>query len=123
MPCKERALNPDVQSLHGHRAVLHVQIRTPRNPKGGVVQTHTPSQPFKLALHAKVKNPFARRPDYDVLVNGEVVSEVYYNLTGYVGSLPQREGPALTLGEQGISIYRTEVARINREARTCTRPG
>ena len=87
------------------------------------MQTRTPPQPFKLALRAKVKNPFARRPDYDVLVNGEVVGEVYYNLTGYVGSLPQMEGPALTVGEQGISVYRTEIARINREARTCTQPG
>ena len=123
MSCEEHTLNPDVQSLHGHRAVLRVQIRTPRNPKGSVVQTRTPSQPFKLALRAKAKNPFARRPDYDVLVNGEVVGEVYYNLTGYVGSLPQKDGPDLTLGEQGISVYRAEVARINREARTCTRPG
>ena len=64
-----------------------VQIRTPHNPKGGVVQTRTLSQSFKLALRAKVKNPFARRPDYDVFVNGEVVGEVYYNLTGYVGRL------------------------------------
>ncbi len=123
MFCKEHTLNPDDQSLHGHRAVLRVQIRTPRNPKGGVVQTRTPSQPFKLALRAKVKNPFARRPDYDMLVNGEVVGEVYYNLTGYVGSLPQQNGPALTVGEQGISVYRAEIARINREARTCARPG
>ncbi len=86
------------------------------------MQPRTLSQPFKLALRAQAKNPFARRPDFDVILNGEVVGEVYYNMTGYVGTLPQREGPDLTLGEQDISVYRAEVARINREARTCTRP-
>lgn len=36
-------------------------------------------------------------------------------MTGYVGTLPQPDGTNFTPGEKGISAYRTELARINRE--------
>lgn len=74
-------------------------------------------EPFRLALRTRPTTPFQRRPDYDLLLNGEVVGEVYYNMTGYVGTLPQPDGTTFIPGEMGISAYRTEIARVNRDAR------
>ena len=76
----------------------------------------TATQPFKLALRARPKAPWQRRLDYDVLLNGSVVGEVYFNMTGYVGCLPQPYGTPFYRGETGITNYRAEVARSNREA-------
>ncbi len=72
-------------------------------------------EPFRLALRARSTTPLQPRPDYDLLLNGAVVGEVYFNMTGYVGTLPQPDGTNFTPGEKGISAYRTELARINRE--------
>lgn len=77
----------------------------------------TTPQPFKLALRARPHAPLQRHADFDLLLNGRVVGEVYYNMTKYVGTLPQPDGTGLTLGERGISAYRAEAAHINREAR------
>lgn len=61
---------------------------------------------------------FAR---YDVLLNGEPFDELYYNLTGYVGSLPCPSDTApggigrMLIGEKGLSTYRREAAQLNRE--------
>jgi hypothetical protein len=74
-------------------------------------------QAFKLALRERTGTPVQRHPDYDLILNGKVVGEVYYNMTGYVGMLPQADGTGFTPGETGISAYRAEIARINREAR------
>ncbi len=73
------------------------------------------TQPFKLALRARPKVPW-RRLDYDVLLNGSVVGEVHFSMTGYVGCLPQPCGTPFYPGETGITNYRTELARSNREA-------
>ena len=74
------------------------------------------TQPFKLALRARPKAPWQRRLDYDVLLNESVVREVCFNMTGYVGTLPQPCGTPFYPGETGITNYRAEVARSNREA-------
>ena len=44
------------------------------------------------------------------------MGEMYFNMTGYVGCLPQPCGTPFYFGETGITNYRAEVARINREA-------
>jgi len=54
-------------------------------------------------------------PRYDVLLHGTTVGQLYYNLTGYVGTLPLPGGGKLEIGERGISVYRREVSRLNRE--------
>lgn len=74
-------------------------------------------QPFKLALRERPRSPLQQHPDYDLTVNGDVVGEVYFNMTGYVGTLPEPDGTGFTLGERGISAYRSEIARINRDTR------
>jgi hypothetical protein len=73
-------------------------------------------EPFWLVLRARPTTPLQRHPDYDLILNGKVVGEVYYNMTGYVGTLPQADGTGFTPGKTGISAYRAEVARINRGA-------
>lgn len=75
-------------------------------------------EPFRLALRARPTTPLQPRPDYDLLQNGVVVGKVYYNMTGYVGTLPQPDGTTFTPGETSISAYRTEIARVNRDARS-----
>ena len=57
------------------------------------------------------------RPRYSVMLNGDEVGHVYFNMRGYVGRLPQPSGIWLEMGESGISRFKQEVAAINRDAR------
>ena len=52
---------------------------------------------------------------YHVLLHGKKVGELYFNMRGYVGTLPTPEGTALCIGERGISAYRKAAAQLNRE--------
>ncbi len=60
-------------------------------------------------------------PRYIVMFRGSKFSELYFNMTGYIGSgLPcPGEDPSkpvyLQIGEKAISAFRKEVARLNRE--------
>ena len=56
-----------------------------------------------------------RTPRYDVILDGQIVGQLYYNLRGYVGTLPTPEGRSLSIGEASITAYRREAARLNRE--------
>lgn len=55
---------------------------------------------------------------YDVLLNGERVGELCYNMRGYIGYLPLPGGTKLDIGERPISAFKREIFRINREARS-----
>ena len=55
------------------------------------------------------------KPRYDVLFNGKLFDQLWFNMTGYVGYLPCPDGGRLTIGECSISEYRREVAKLNRE--------
>jgi hypothetical protein len=57
-------------------------------------------------------------PRYNVVLNGETVGQLYFNMRGYVGSLPTPSGAWLAMPESGVSAYRREVARLNREGRS-----
>ena len=63
---------------------------------------------------------FEDKPRYDVKLNGVVVEQLYFNMRGYVGSLPIPGGSWLGLPESGISNFRKEAAKINREAKEVT---
>lgn len=52
---------------------------------------------------------------YKVLLRGQTVGELYFNMRGYVGTLPTPRGSELYIGERGISAYRKAVAQLNRE--------
>jgi hypothetical protein len=54
-------------------------------------------------------------PRYNVMLHGVKVAQLYYNLRGYVGSLPTPGGCSLYVPESGISRFRREAARLNRE--------
>lgn len=54
---------------------------------------------------------------YDVLLNDKVVGEIYFNMRGYVGSLPLPDGSAAWMPEGPISSFRKEVRAINLKAR------
>jgi hypothetical protein len=54
---------------------------------------------------------------YDVMLNGEVFDTLYFNTRGYLGYLPLPGGEKLALPECGISAYKAEARRINREAK------
>jgi len=54
---------------------------------------------------------------YDVLLNGVFAQELYFNMKGYVGYLPLPNGQRLNIGERSISAYKTEIRKINKEAR------
>ncbi len=58
-----------------------------------------------------------REMRYDVLVNGQFHGDLYFNMKGYVGALPLPDGSRLNIGERGISAYKAEIRRINKEAR------
>lgn len=58
---------------------------------------------------------------YDVMLDGNLFYQLYFNLRGYVGYLPSPpENPGdkpgnLTIGEKGISVYKKEVVKLNKE--------
>lgn len=57
-------------------------------------------------------------PDYDVTLNGVRVDKLTFNMRGYIGALPLPDGRKIVLPESSITVWRREVATINREART-----
>jgi hypothetical protein len=55
-----------------------------------------------------------RTPRYDVVKDGNTVGQLYYNMTGYVGTLPLPDGSNMSFPERGISQWRKWAAEINR---------
>jgi hypothetical protein len=59
-------------------------------------------------------------PRYIVMFRGHRHGELYFNMTGYTGVYLPCPGPEpgkplpLDIGERPISVYRREVARLNR---------
>jgi hypothetical protein len=62
---------------------------------------------------------------FDVLLHGHKVSELYFNMRGYRGSIPTPEGAMLDIGERGISTWKTWIKTINSQFRAagCDRCG
>ena len=56
-----------------------------------------------------------RTSRYNVLFNGKKVGQLYFNLRGYIGSLPTPNGHNLIIGEKPISAYRKEANKLNKE--------
>jgi hypothetical protein len=52
---------------------------------------------------------------YDVILNGVLFDQLWFNTRGYVGYLPHPDGWKLSIGEKSISAYKKEVASLNRE--------
>ncbi|SHG89052.1 hypothetical protein [Bradyrhizobium erythrophlei] len=75
--------------------------------------------PFKLELKETRRGcqMLETTKRYDVILNGKIVDQLWFNMRGYVGYLPTPSGAKLSMPESGISVYRREVARLNREGR------
>jgi hypothetical protein len=55
-------------------------------------------------------------PQYDVLLYGKKIGQLYFNMRGYTGVyLPQPSGIPLNIGERSITAYRKAIARLNKE--------
>jgi hypothetical protein len=52
---------------------------------------------------------------YHVMLHGQKVSELHFNMRGYVGALPTPEGRSLDIGEVSISKWKREAAALNRQ--------
>ena len=79
-------------------------------------------QAIELVQQKHGGGPFDQHPMYHVILNGEKHGELYFNMTGYTGCyLPtppseDRDKPGnLDIGERGITAYKNEIARLNRE--------
>lgn len=66
---------------------------------------------------AAPKHMMERQPRYDVMLNGERVGELYYNMRGYRGAIPMITGQQLDPGEVSIAAWRKEVAYVNAHAK------
>ncbi len=45
---------------------------------------------------------------YHVMLHGQKVSELYFNMRGYVGALPMPDGSSINIGEVSISRWKRE---------------
>lgn len=72
---------------------------------------------FKITLKERGKAILQTKPDFDILLNGDVFGTLTYNMTGYIGYLPLPEVGKMDFGEISLSKYRREIATLNREAR------
>lgn len=52
---------------------------------------------------------------YHVMLHGQKVSELYFNMRGYVGALPMPDGSSINIGEVSISRWKREAASLNRQ--------
>jgi hypothetical protein len=76
------------------------------------------SHVVKLREAPKKRAMCETRMRYEILLNGEVYGDLYFNLTGYRGVLPLPGDRRLDIGEQPISAFRAEISRINKEAKS-----
>jgi hypothetical protein len=77
-----------------------------------------PTGKFQLSLVAAPgkKQVAEKAMRYEAHVNGRFVTDLYYNVGGYVGYLPLPDGQRLDIGCVGVGRIRKEVAAINRSA-------
>ncbi len=72
---------------------------------------------FRITLKERRKAILQTKPDFDILLNGEVFGALTYNMTGYIGYLPLPEGGKMDFGEISLTAYRREIAYLHREAK------
>lgn len=63
------------------------------------------------------------KPGYDVVLHGAKWGELYFNIIGYVGTLPLPNGDKLYMTEGSIASFKKEIAKLNQEwAETVSNP-
>jgi hypothetical protein len=73
------------------------------------------SKPITLREAPHKKSIMEKEMRYEVLLNGNVVSDLFFNMRGYLGGIPTPEGGMLEIGERPITTYRREIAMMNKE--------
>jgi hypothetical protein len=58
---------------------------------------------------------------FDILLYGTVCGQLWWNMRGYVGSLPCPDGTKLSIGEASLTEYRREIAGLNKEFAVATK--
>ncbi|GGR37939.1 hypothetical protein [Deinococcus ruber] len=74
-----------------------------------------PAKAITLVEAPRKKSSCEQEMRYDVLLHGKQYSELYFNLRGYLGSLPTPDNLPLDIGEKSISAYRKQIALLNQE--------
>lgn len=74
-----------------------------------------PKNAIKIKETTRGKASCEAEKRYDVLLRGNVVGQLYYNLGGYVGYLPTPRGRGLDAGETSISRWKKAMNRLNKE--------
>ena len=54
-------------------------------------------------------------PRYNVMHYGRKIGQLWFNMRGYVGTLPTPDGCSLNIGETSIAKWRSAAATLNRE--------
>lgn len=72
---------------------------------------------IKLVKTDRGRQMLERTPRYDVMLDGKLFDQLYFNMRGYVGYLPLPDGSRFDIGECSITEYRKEVAKLNRETK------
>ena len=72
---------------------------------------------IKLVKTTRGCQVLERTPRYDVMLDGKLFDQLYYNMRGYVGTLPLPDGSRLDIGERSITDYKKEAAKLNRESK------
>ena len=70
---------------------------------------------IQLVENLKDRSMMEAESRFDVMLNGKLFYQLYFNMTGYCGYLPLPGGRRLDIGERPISVFRKEIARLNRE--------
>jgi hypothetical protein len=73
---------------------------------------------MKIELKATRRNcSICEKEDrYDIIVDGKIVDQLYFNLKGYCGAIPF-DDRKITLGEAPISKWKKLIKELNREFR------
>lgn len=72
---------------------------------------------FKITfVEQKIKHVLQTKPDYSVMLNGKLHDRLYFNMRGYVGSLPMPGGGNLQLPEGSLASWKREARLIEKEA-------
>ncbi len=78
---------------------------------------------IRLIKTTRGRHMLERKPRYDVILDGTLFDQLWFNMHGYVGSLPLPDGSYLTIGERPIADYKKEVAILNRESKKAATRG
>lgn len=76
-----------------------------------------------IKLISKKGSFLETKPRYEVMLEDKKVGELYFNMKGYIGSIPTPSNSSMSIGERGIAAYKQEVAYQNKCFKLCKKYG